>query len=74
MGLDLVINPEQAAAREIARLLRFPSATDIEHFAKGRIEFVEITATHDMHLIGISLKIYHRKRISNILIGVVQKR
>ncbi|HHU90103.1 MAG TPA: Trk system potassium transporter TrkA [Clostridiaceae bacterium] len=73
LGLDLVINPEQAAAREIARLLRFPSATDIEHFAKGRIEFVEITATHDMHLIGISLKNIPRKRISNILIGVVKR-
>ena len=27
LGLDLVINPEQAAAREITRLLRFPSAS-----------------------------------------------
>ena len=73
LGLDLVINPEQAAAREIARLLRFPSAADIEHFAKGRIEFVEIAATHDMPIIGIPLKNLAGKYFSNILIGVVKR-
>lgn len=73
LGLDLVINPEQAAAREIARLLRFPSATDVEHFAKGRIEFVEIKATEDMSLIGIPLKDLPDKVMRNILIGVVKR-
>jgi len=73
LGLDLVINPEQSAAREIARLLRFPSATDVEHFAKGRVEFVEITATKDMPFIGVPLKNIPRKNIENILIGVVKR-
>jgi trk system potassium uptake protein TrkA len=73
LGLDLVINPEQAAAHEIARLLRFPSATDVEHFAKGRIEFIEIKATPDMPLIGIPLRDLPDKIIKNILIGVVKR-
>ena len=73
MGLDLVINPEQAAAREITRLLRFPSASDVEHFAKGRIEFVEIKATQDMSLVGIPLKDMPDKVMKNILIGVVKR-
>ncbi len=73
LGLDLVINPEQAAAREIARLLRFPSAADVEHFAKGRIEFVEIAATNDMPIIGIPLKNLAGKYLSNILIGAVKR-
>lgn len=35
LGLAMVINPEYAAAEEIARILRFPSAIKIEPFAKG---------------------------------------
>ncbi len=33
LGLVMVINPEYAAAEEIARVLRFPSALKIEPFA-----------------------------------------
>ncbi|MGI6086195.1 MAG: Trk system potassium transporter TrkA [Acetivibrionales bacterium] len=73
LGLDLVINPEQAAAREIARLLRFPSASDVEHFANGRIEFVEIAATDDIPIIGVPLKEIGGKFLSNILIGAVKR-
>ncbi len=73
MGLDLIINPEQAAAREIAHMLRFPSAANVEHFAKGRIEFIEIAATEDMPIIGIPLKNMAGKYIANILIGAVRR-
>ena len=37
----MVINPEQATASEIARLLRFPSAIKIDTFAKGRVELLK---------------------------------
>lgn len=40
LGLSMVINPEWAAAMEMARLLRFPSAIDIDTFANGRIELL----------------------------------
>ena len=40
MGIGLVINPERATAREIARLLRFPSAANIESFCRGRVELM----------------------------------
>ena len=38
LGLSMIINPEYAAATEIARILRFPSAIKIDTFAKGRVE------------------------------------
>ncbi|WP_312501719.1 Trk system potassium transporter TrkA [Lacrimispora sp.] len=41
LGLSLAINPEMAAAMEISRLLRFPSAIKIDTFAKGRIEILK---------------------------------
>lgn len=42
LGLAMIINPEQAAAREIARVLRFPSAIQIDTFAKGRVEILKL--------------------------------
>ena len=41
LGLTMIINPELAAASEIARLLRFPSAIKIDTFAKGRVELLK---------------------------------
>lgn len=41
LGLAMIINPEQAAAAEIARVLRFPTAITIDTFAKGRVEILK---------------------------------
>lgn len=41
LSLAMVINPEYAAANAIARILRFPSAIQIDTFAKGRIEILK---------------------------------
>lgn len=43
LGISMIINPELATAMEIYRLLRFPSATRVEVFAKGRAELVEMS-------------------------------
>lgn len=40
LGIDLAINPENATAVEISRLLRFPSAANIETFCRGRVELM----------------------------------
>ncbi len=40
IGLDMVINPDLAAAREIARILSTPSAFSVEPFAGGRIDMI----------------------------------
>ena len=42
LGLDFVINPEFAAAEEIARTLGFSSAINVERFASGRVRMVEL--------------------------------
>lgn len=41
LGLSMIINPEYAAACEISRLLKFPSAIKVDVFAKGRIELLK---------------------------------
>ncbi len=41
LGISMIINPELATAREIAKLLRFPSAIQIDTFARGRAELLK---------------------------------
>lgn len=41
LGLSLSINPEKETASEIARIIKFPLAKNVEPFAKGKIEMIE---------------------------------
>ena len=52
MGIDLLINPERAAALEIARLLRFPPAANIETFYRGRVELMSFRAREGDFFLG----------------------
>ena len=40
LGISMIINPELTAAKEILKLLKFPSAIKIDTFAKGRVELL----------------------------------
>ena len=61
MGIDMPVNPERATALEISRLLRFPFASNIESFAKGRVEMVEFRAQEHDVVVGHALKDLPRK-------------
>ncbi len=56
MGIDMAINPERTTALEISRLLRFPTASNIESFARGRVEMVEFRALEGDAVVGCPLK------------------
>ena len=56
LGISMVINPELAAAQEIARILRFPAATRGEMFANGRAEMVSCRVKPDSPLAGVALR------------------
>ena len=55
MNLSLTINPELAAAKEIYRMFRFPSATKIDTFFKGRVELAQYAIKADSPLCGVTL-------------------
>ena len=52
LKIDVVINPESGAAAEIARLLRFPAAADIETFCRGKVELMGFVLQEGDFLIG----------------------
>ena len=73
IGLSLIINPELAAATEIARIVRFPSAIDINPFAKGKVELLTFKITEESLLNGKNL-IYVRSKIeSDILFCSIER-
>ncbi len=56
MDIDSAINPELATALEIGHLLRFPFASNVETFAKGKIEMIAFHAQAQDAIVGIPLK------------------
>ncbi|MDE7009455.1 MAG: Trk system potassium transporter TrkA, partial [Lachnospiraceae bacterium] len=71
LGLSMIINPELATAMEIYRLLRFPLATRVEVFARGRAELVEMTVEGDSPLSGKRLIEINQNMGINLLICAV---
>lgn len=73
LGLSMTVNPEHAAAAEILRLLRFPSALKIELFARGRVELVEIKIAPHSVLDGMPLWAIYKEFQVKVLICAVQR-
>lgn len=73
LGLDMVINPEEASADEIARLLTIPGAIKIENFAKGRVRMMDLIIKPDMPIAGMQLKSISTLYNMPILIGAVTR-
>ena len=74
LGIDMALNPERATALEIGRLLRFPFASNIESFAKGRVEMVEFRAQEHDVVTGHALKDLARMRgLPQVLYAVIER-
>lgn len=73
LGLSMVVNPEKAVARQIARVLRFPSAIKVEHFSKQRFEVIEYRIGANNPLDGISLADLYRGIRVKLLICAVTR-
>ena len=73
MGIDLVVNPERATALEISRLLRFPFASNVESFAKGRVEMAAFRAGKGDPVMGIPLHQLSRGDLPRVLYAIVER-
>ena len=73
LGLSMVINPEEAAASEAGRLLKLPSATKIETFARGRAELVRLVIDENSRLCDLALKDIPADLKKQVIIAVVSR-
>ena len=73
LGLAMIINPEYTAAKEIARVLRFPSAIQIDTFAKGRVEILKFRLQKGSPICDMKLAEVGSKIGSNVLVCGVER-
>lgn len=74
LGLSMVVNPEYDAANEIAKVLRFPNATNIETFYRGLVDLAEIKLEEDNPLCDMAIIDIFDKFGIKVLICAVQRK
>lgn len=74
LGLSMIVNPEYDAANEIAKVLRFPNAINIETFYRGRVDLVEIKIDEGNPLCNMQMTDIFNKFGIKILVCAVQRK
>lgn len=70
-GIDVIVNPEHAAAEEIANLLRFPFATLVTSFEKGKVVSVEIKVPEECPIINKTVEEIVKEFSANLIVGAI---
>ena len=73
LGLSVTVNPEFECAKEIARMLKFPSAIRVDAFSKGSVEIIEHRVSENGKLNGMQLKQLPQSFEAKVLVGVVER-
>ncbi|MBQ8799072.1 MAG: Trk system potassium transporter TrkA [Lachnospiraceae bacterium] len=71
MDISMIINPEFAAATEIAQLIQIPDAMDIDSFAKGKVDLMQVVITENSPLHNMKVQEFSRKFNHEILICIL---
>ncbi len=72
LGISLLINPDLAAARDIARNFKYPSALSVESLAGNRVSLIGLEIEERSPVIGSELKGL-RTKFGGILVCVIQR-
>ena len=73
IGLSIAINPEYAGAMEISQILRFPSAIEVNSFAKSGVEMLTFKIPEGSVLDGKNLTYVRTKLESGVLFCGVER-
>lgn len=73
LGLAMIINPELAAAKEMARVLRFPSAIQIDTFARGKVEILKFRIEENSVLHNMQVSSMARELHCDVLVCGVER-
>lgn len=73
LGISMMVNPDYNAANEIAKVLRYPEAINIDSFAKGRVELAEIRINSGSILENVVLSQLSKRLRLDVLICAVQR-
>ena len=73
LGLSMVINPEMAAAQNIFRLLRMPSALDVDTFENSRVNMLRFRVGNDSPLHGHNMVEVAAMAKGNMLVCIQER-
>lgn len=73
LGISMIITPELTAAREILKLLKFPSAIKIDTFAKGRVELLRFRLKPEIGFGGKRIMDIMSRLRADVLICAVER-
>lgn len=73
--IDHIISPEKLITDEITRLINYPGALQIAHFADGRISLVVVKAYYGGPLVGYSLSAFkeHMPHIDCRIVSILRQ-
>lgn len=72
-NINLSVSPEKEAASEVARMLRFPSALQVELFADGKMELIDVILPENSPFVGDSIAAKHGKLYPDVQICAVER-
>lgn len=73
LGLSMIVNPEYETSNEIMNMINLPSILKLEHFAKGKVNLIEILVDDNSPLVGETLISMAKKVKTKVLICAVQR-
>lgn len=56
MGIDMIINPERVTAQEIAEIIKNPEALNVEYYADGKVQLLELELAADSPIADKKIK------------------
>lgn len=72
-NINLSVSPEMEAAAEVARMLRFPSALQVELFADGKMELIDVMLSEDSEFVGYTIAAKHGRLYPDVQICAVER-
>lgn len=73
LNLSMAINPEMLAAQELFKILKLPSAINVETFSRRNFELIELVLRPNSPFAGNSLIDLRKKYPAKFLVCVVQR-
>lgn len=73
LGISMIVNPEYETANEISRIIRFPSAANLDSFAGGKVEIARIRVHSDNMLCDMPLYDLRKKCKAKVIVCAVQR-
>ncbi|MCR4660701.1 MAG: Trk system potassium transporter TrkA [Clostridia bacterium] len=72
-NIDMAVCPNKLEAEEVARMIKYPAALQVQTYAEGRLELIDITIDEGSKFVGYTIAEKHGKMYPEIQICAVER-